>query len=193
MFAFYSVSPLRVSPATALQFWKTRRKAPPAPALSFLSFRRTTNRRAAISPCPAGSTSHRRCRRGHQASAFPKGVALMRNRISLAFRLIVVLGAALFALAIPSQAQSFDASIGYSYFRLGGGGHLNQNGISGSLEYKPNSFFGLVGDFGGYHASPSGVSVNTYTYMFGPRISVANPTNITPFVQFLIGGAHVTA
>ncbi|HKT48267.1 MAG TPA: outer membrane beta-barrel protein, partial [Candidatus Acidoferrales bacterium] len=86
-----------------------------------------------------------------------------------------------------------DASIGYSYFRLGGGASLNQNGVSGSVEYKLNEFFGVVGDFGGYHASPAGVSLNTYTFMAGPRISVKNPTTLTPFIQFLIGGAHLTA
>ena len=96
-------------------------------------------------------------------------------------------------LAVPSQAQSADASIGYSYFRLGGSDGINQNGISGSVDYKPIPFLGIVGDFGGYHASPGGVSLNTYTYMFGPRIILHNPTNITPFFQFLAGGAHLTA
>jgi hypothetical protein len=92
-------------------------------------------------------------------------------------------------LAIPSRAQSVDASVGYSYFRFGG---LNQNGISGSIAYNPIRFIGLVGDFGGYHASPGGVSVNTYTFLFGPRLSLRNPTKLTPFVQILAGGSHVT-
>ncbi|MGB2592434.1 MAG: hypothetical protein WBG02_01385 [Candidatus Acidiferrum sp.] len=96
-------------------------------------------------------------------------------------------------LAVPSRAQSADASIGYSYFRLGGSDGINQNGISGSVDYKPIPFLGIVGDFGGYHASPGGVSLNTYTYMFGPRIILHNPTHITPFFQFLAGGAHFTA
>lgn len=99
----------------------------------------------------------------------------------------------LLLLAIPSRAQSFDASVGYSYFRLANSNGINQNGISGSLSYNPNSLFGIVGDVGGYHASPAGISLNTYTYMFGPRIRISNPTRITPFIQFLIGGAHLTA
>jgi hypothetical protein len=85
-----------------------------------------------------------------------------------------------------------DASAGYSYFRLGGNGGLNQNGISGSLAYNPIPFLGAVADVGGYHASPGGVSVNTYTFLFGPRIRFANPTKITPFAQFLAGAAHST-
>lgn len=94
--------------------------------------------------------------------------------------------------ATPSRAQSADASIGYSYFNLGGGGGLSQNGISGSVAYKPIPFFGIVGDFGGYHASPGGVSVNTYTFMFGPRVIMHNPSRFTPFVQFLAGDGHLT-
>lgn len=106
---------------------------------------------------------------------------------------LLLFSLALSIFAIPSRAQSFDASVGYSYFRLGGSGGINQNGISGSIAYKPIPYLGLVGDFGGYHASPGGVSLNTYTYLFGPRIIVHNPTNITPFVQFLAGAGHLTA
>ncbi len=111
----------------------------------------------------------------------------------------------LFLFAIPSHAQSnVDASVGYSYFHLGGLSDLNQNGISGSVAYKPIPYLGIVGDFGGYHGSffiPAGggggvggvtESVNTYTYLFGPRIIMHNPTKFTPFVQFLAGAGHLT-
>jgi opacity protein-like surface antigen len=101
---------------------------------------------------------------------------------------------ALFLFAIPSHAQSsYDASVGYSYFHLGGGADLSQNGISGSLAYKPIPYLGIVGDFGGYHASPGGISLNTYTFLFGPRIIIHNPTRVTPFFQFLAGAGHLTA
>jgi hypothetical protein len=96
--------------------------------------------------------------------------------------------------AAPSRAQgSVDASVGYSYFHLGGGADLNQNGVSGSVAYTPIPFMGIVGDFGGYHGSEFGASLNTYTFLFGPRINFKNPTNITPFAQFLVGAAHLTA
>jgi hypothetical protein len=108
-------------------------------------------------------------------------------------RLLLLSSLGLFLFALPSRAQSSaDASIGYSYFHLGGGLDLDQNGISGSVAYKPIPYLGIVGDFGGYHASPDGVSVNTYTFMFGPRIIMRNPTKVTPFVQFLAGAGHVT-
>jgi outer membrane protein with beta-barrel domain len=99
----------------------------------------------------------------------------------------------LFFFALPSHAQSsVDASVGYSYFRLGGGDGINQNGISGSVAYNPIPYLGIVGDVGGYHASPGGVSLDTYTFMFGPRINMHNPTRLTPFVQFLAGAGHLT-
>jgi len=105
---------------------------------------------------------------------------------------LIFLFLVLSVFAIPSRAQSVDASLSYSYFRLGGSGGLNQNGVSGSVAYNPNRWLGIVGDFGGYHASPAGVSLNTYTYLFGPRLTLRNPTKINPFAQALFGGSRIS-
>jgi hypothetical protein len=105
---------------------------------------------------------------------------------------VLLLALGLSLLAIPSHAQSADASISYSYFRLGNSGGINQNGVSGSIGYYPAHFLGFVGDFGVYHASPGGVSTNTTTYLFGPRLILRNPLRINPFVQALAGGSHLT-
>ena len=104
--------------------------------------------------------------------------------------LFLALGLVLFA--IPSRAQSVDVSGSYSYFRLGNSNGINQNGVSGSIAFNPNRWFGIAGDFGAYHASPGGVSLNTYTYMFGPRLTLRNPTKINPFVQGLVGGSRLS-
>jgi hypothetical protein len=106
----------------------------------------------------------------------------------------IILFLALSAFAIPSRAQSIDVSAGYSYFRLGGSGGINQNGVSGSVAYnlKTWDWLGLVGDFGGYHGSVLGVSLNTYTYLFGPRLTLRNPSKINPFAQALLGGSRIT-
>jgi outer membrane protein with beta-barrel domain len=104
--------------------------------------------------------------------------------------LLLALGLALFA--VPSHAQSVDVSGSYSYFRLGNSNGINQNGVSGSIAFNPNRWFGIAGDFGAYHASPGGVSLNTYTYMFGPRLTFRNPTKINPFVQGLVGGSRLS-
>ncbi|HYL84710.1 MAG TPA: outer membrane beta-barrel protein [Candidatus Angelobacter sp.] len=108
-------------------------------------------------------------------------------------RKLILLGLALACFAASSRAQSIDASVSYSYFRLGGSGGINQNGVSGSVAYNPNRWLGIVGDLGGYHASPGGVSLNTYTFLFGPRLTFRNPTKINPFAQALIGGSRLTA
>jgi hypothetical protein len=105
---------------------------------------------------------------------------------------LIFLFLALSVFAIPSRAQSFDASVSYSYFRLGGSGGTNQNGVSGSLAYNYKNWLGIVGDFGGYHASPLGVSLNTYTYLFGPRVTLRNRSKINPFAQALFGGSRIT-
>src|SRR5580704_4843461 len=107
-------------------------------------------------------------------------------------RRLLLLSFGLLLFPLSSRGQSVDASIGYSYFRLGGSGGLNQNGVSGSLAYNPNKWLGIVGDFGGYHASPGGVSLNTYTFLFGPRLTLHNPTKFSPFVQALVGGSRIT-
>jgi hypothetical protein len=106
---------------------------------------------------------------------------------------LILVGLGLFLFAIPSRAQKADASIGYSYFHLGSTPGQNQNGISGSVAYYPHDWIGAVGDFGWYHNSPGGVSLNTYTYMFGPRVILRNPSKINPFAQVLLGGSRISA
>lgn len=103
---------------------------------------------------------------------------------------LALLALGLVLYAIPSHAQSADASIGYSYFRLGNSNGLNENGVSGSVAVY-HHWLGLAGDFGFYHASPGGVSTNTSTFLFGPRLMLKNPTSVSPFVQGMVGGAHV--
>src|SRR5215472_16702223 len=98
---------------------------------------------------------------------------------------LILLAVGISLFAIPSHAQSVDASVSYSYFRLGGSNAVNQNGVSGSLAFN-HLWLGIVGDFGVYHGTPSGVSLNTYTFLFGPRLTLRNPTHINPFVQGLV-------
>src|SRR6516225_1550435 len=58
--------------------------------------------------------------------------------------MLLAVGISLFA--VPSHAQSVDASLSYSYFRLGGSNGTNQNGVSGSLAFN-HLWLGIVGDF----------------------------------------------
>ena len=107
-------------------------------------------------------------------------------------RKLILLAVGISLFPIPSRAQSLDASVSYSYFRLGGSNGVNQNGVSGSLAFN-HLWFGIVGDFGVYHATHSGASLNTCTFLFGPRLTLRNPTHINPFVEGLVGGSRLSA
>ncbi len=91
----------------------------------------------------------------------------------------------------------WEAFLGYSFFDFRPGvsvpGPVHANGGSASLAYNLNRWFGVVGDFGGYHTGSinnTSVDATSYTYMFGPRVSFRNNTRVTPFAQVLFGGAY---
>jgi hypothetical protein len=94
--------------------------------------------------------------------------------------------------ASAQQTPKVEVSTGYSFLRLGGSGGVSQHGGSISIAGNYNSVLGIVGDFGVYHSSPFGASLNTYTFLFGPRFSIRRG-KVTPFVQTLVGGAHLNA
>jgi len=105
---------------------------------------------------------------------------------------VLVLGFS--ASAMAQQQPTAEIAGGYSYVRVNSSvGSINGNGGSGSLAYNPNSWFGIVGDLGGYHFSKSGASGNVFSYLFGPRLSYRKNEWITPFAQVLFGGARATA
>lgn len=95
--------------------------------------------------------------------------------------------------SIPSRAQDTpvaDVSVGYSYFHSSG---VSLNGVNGSGAYYANHWFGIVGDLGVYHGSPSGVGLTALTYTAGPRFSIRTSDRIVPYVQALVGGSHISA
>lgn len=95
---------------------------------------------------------------------------------------------------------------GYSYLHTSDNGFsTNFNGASGSVAINANEWFGVVGDFGYYHASPDisaiavvlpgvngSASLNTFSFLFGPKIAMRGNEKFTPFAQALFGGAHQT-
>jgi outer membrane immunogenic protein len=98
---------------------------------------------------------------------------------------------------IPSHAQQVtpasDVSAGYSFLRVGGSNGVNMNGGTGAIAFNANDWLGLVGDFGFYHASPSGVGISAETYQFGPRFSYRAGGKVVPFGEALFGGSHLSA
>lgn len=112
--------------------------------------------------------------------------------------------ASLFALAFMLLAQSSyaqntpktDVALGYSYLHFNGSNGVSgikSNGINGSIAYNFSRLVGLVADFGVYHGSVSGAGITAASYMFGPRFSVRPNDKLTPFVQALFGGGHVSS
>jgi outer membrane protein OmpA-like peptidoglycan-associated protein len=90
--------------------------------------------------------------------------------------------------------------LGYSYINVSPGNNLPDadfNGGSASFAYNFTRYLGLVGDFGGYHTGDYGgvpdVSSNIISYLFGPRVSFRNSSRVTPFIQFLLGGARLSS
>ena len=93
---------------------------------------------------------------------------------------------------------------GYSYLHTRDDGFsTNFNGASGSVAINANEWFGVVGDFGYYHASPdvssitvllpgvnASASLNTFSFLFGPKITMRGHEKFTPFAQALLGGAR---
>lgn len=123
------------------------------------------------------------------------------------YLLIAILfsGGTLLAQGLPKS----DVYLGYSYVRVApdtsGLGSINTHGGSASVSWNAHRYFGLVGEFGGYHGSktfavpgstPVTLDGEVYTYMFGPRFTYRDSENsqrATPFAQILFGGAHANA
>jgi hypothetical protein len=106
----------------------------------------------------------------------------------------------LFMLAsVPAMAQysgpRVEVNGGYtftSYDTPGGGPRTNFNGWDAGAAFNVTTWLGAAADFDGSYASPGGISVHNYTYMFGPRIYPMGHHKITPYVQGLFGGSHIS-
>ncbi len=80
---------------------------------------------------------------------------------------------------------------GYQYTRFDGG--VNANGWDTTVAGNLNRWFGVAADFSGAYNSTNGVSVNDYTYTFGPVVSWRHNAIFTPFAHVLAGGSHSSA
>lgn len=110
--------------------------------------------------------------------------------------ILAVITFSLLAAGSYAQTPKADVSIGYGYFHVNGsdgGSGVGLNGVDGSAAFNVNGWLGIVGDFGVYHGSPSGVGVTASTYTFGPRISFRPTEKFVPFVETLFGGSHLSA
>jgi hypothetical protein len=105
-------------------------------------------------------------------------------------KLLPVLGL-LLLVSLSAQAQDkVEMFGGYSYMRLRNSPSANLNGWEIAGQYKFTDWLGAVGDFDGHYGSANGIGTSTYTYLFGPQISM--PSRVSPFGRILLGGAHIS-
>jgi opacity protein-like surface antigen len=119
----------------------------------------------------------------------------MKHSVSLGTFLV-------FASAACAQESvskpSIDVGFNYSLLHAtspAGGRQITGSGGSGYVVCNLNRVVGLVADFGAYrngteHGSLDGDT--TFTYLFGPRFSWRRWSRITPYTQFLFGGARIS-
>lgn len=123
----------------------------------------------------------------------------MRRLISLTTGLAI----GLLLLSIPSFAQE----VNYPKAEVFGGFSISSAAISstdpvtgltsslresfmgwqGSANLNVTHHLGIVGDFGGQYKTVAGIPMNSYQFLFGPRIAFRGP-RVTPFVHAMFGG-----
>ena len=106
----------------------------------------------------------------------------------------IALACFLCLISLPLAAQSYpqvEAFGGYAYARrIVPGSDINENGWNASVTGNVNKTLGISADVSGLYETKYGVSVNAYTYTFGPVISLNHEGKINPFVHALFGRSH---
>jgi hypothetical protein len=111
---------------------------------------------------------------------------------------VAPLSVPLLILCSPSVAQRdaphFDVFGGYSYsgFTQQFASNVGFNGWNATFKYRPEPLFAAVADFGGSYATANGFSRTTYTYLFGPEVTLPG-SRVSPFAHALFGGGHMTS
>src|SRR5215472_16441732 len=107
-------------------------------------------------------------------------------------------------IASGQEEPKFGAFLGYQYNRFtsndnsvfGSNPPFSANGGDAELIVHFNRWFGAVADIGAIHkGSFAGFDTeNTFVnYLFGPRISFARRSRVSPFFQVLFGGMYQTS
>jgi hypothetical protein len=91
-------------------------------------------------------------------------------------------------LAMPSFAQE----VNYPKAEVFGGFSIERAGASfmgwqASANGNITHHLAIVGDFGGQYKTVLGIPMNSYQFLFGPRLLVRK-NRVTPFVHALFGG-----
>src|SRR5215831_11366993 len=100
---------------------------------------------------------------------------------------------------VAQDMPKFEVSGGYSYVRgnqiTSSGCCFGMSGGLGSVAFNLGRSVGIVGECGGYHSgnvNNTGLDLNVFTYVFGPRVSYRGGRHLVPFGEVLIGGGHAS-
>ncbi len=112
------------------------------------------------------------------------------------FPLLVFAVLLLSGFALAQSSTRFEIFGGYSRLNddFTGVTGSGLNGWNASVTFKSGSWFGIVADSSGFHASAScsPCSSKPYTFLFGPQVS-APFHGARPFARFLIGDSYASS
>jgi opacity protein-like surface antigen len=94
--------------------------------------------------------------------------------------------------AAAQERTTTDVTLSYSYIRANpatrNSTDFNLQGGTAEVALNPRGWFGVVGNFGGYHMDRFDSTMQTY--LFGPRVYAPSFRRVTPFAEGLFGLAH---
>lgn len=117
---------------------------------------------------------------------------MKRNLLLLAFGLM---GS---GAAVAQEATTPAAEVGFNYSYVttmpgGAAASFGSQGGSATFVYNINRVLGVVADLGGYYnGGAANFSPTTFSYLFGPRLSLRKSSKFTPYIQALVGGDRVS-
>lgn len=117
----------------------------------------------------------------------------MRKLFVVAGLLLLTAGAALAQDSFPKV----ETAPAFMYIRFQPGANIqnfNCIGGGGTIAYNLSKWLGLAADLGGCKVTglQSGISVNQFTYLFGPRFTYRNHSKFTPFFEVNFGGDRLS-
>jgi hypothetical protein len=131
--------------------------------------------------------------RAGQVPDFGKKEFLMKHLLTI-LTLTCFAGVCMAADDFP-QADLF---FGYSFLRYNSAQNIpafTANGGVGTLAWNFTKHFAMEGELGGYHngnVNNHQFDTTTFSYLFGPRLSLGRARTIDPYVHALFGGQYGT-
>lgn len=103
-------------------------------------------------------------------------------------KLLFITGIVLLLPVIAAAQEHPKVEIGAGYSYLRGDLDANFNGWNFSIAGNPSNWFGVVGELGGVYFD----EVKLHTFLVGPKFSYRGHERLNPYVQTLVGGAHLS-